>query len=602
MKYWVYKESRILGPFEKEAVSGFPGLDSGTLVCAGDPVGGSWMPAGEFADLSGVAAGGVGPLDDLPSSVGLLDQLQIDCAGLIGDDEFPGAFAEELFQDASLKQGFGDALSTRARDKISELTAQLEVMSRQVLELEAGKTDLTRRLAEKDLELRSHGDAIAPADPAAVVPEEAPPLAELSQAPPPPPVLFEPPPAPAPEPVAAPKTLSFDKPKSFQIVPTVRSFKILGADEDVPEAAPSSVAEFKVEPVIETPAPGAAAPESVAAVPEPPQPAEPVVPEPAFVPVPVMELVTPPFALPERPQPSIPTPSFPPPNTLNLLQPVPDLASAELVGPPSTASEGADAVAARFAKPELAPATGAAKRQGRSNKTFLIGGGALVTVLMILGVIFMRQPKEDLKQMTTLDDGKAPIGLPADDGDAASPRIAKPKLAETSPAAAPLAPPPGPSAEHLAAIALVKDFPLDGSRGTIGRWLQYSYTASPDAGAEEWNASSTGDKTVLVEYRLVSSAAEGKGALYLFEVDPNGLVRGKNPEARQMLAGGPPPEAPRAKKKTPKKAGPKRAAKRPAAVEESKEVPLLPLPDSGELRPPAEDDGTFGSDTVNPGI
>ena len=52
MKYWVYKESRILGPFDKEAVSGLPGLDSGTLVCAGDPAGNSWMPAGELTELS----------------------------------------------------------------------------------------------------------------------------------------------------------------------------------------------------------------------------------------------------------------------------------------------------------------------------------------------------------------------------------------------------------------------------------------------------------------------------------------------------------------------------------------------------------------------
>ena len=51
MKYWVYKESRILGPFDKEGVSGLPGLDSGTLVCEGDPSGGSWLPAGEIKDL-----------------------------------------------------------------------------------------------------------------------------------------------------------------------------------------------------------------------------------------------------------------------------------------------------------------------------------------------------------------------------------------------------------------------------------------------------------------------------------------------------------------------------------------------------------------------
>ena len=250
-----------------------------------------------------------------------------------------------------------------------------------------------------------------------------------------------------------------------------------------------------------------------------------------------------------------------------------------------------EAVPARFAKPEPAPPTGEIKRPGRNNKAFLIGGGALVILLIIVGVIFMRQPKEDLRQMAALDDGKAPIGLPTEDPALAPPPVVTPQVAP---------PPSGPSPEQVAAIEAVKDFPLDGERGTVGNWLQYSYTASPGAGTEEWNASSTGDGGMLVEYRLVPGAAGGNGALYLFEIDPNGLVMGKNIEARQMLAGSPPPEAPKAKKKPVKKTAPKRA-RRPV-YEEPKEVPLLPLPDAGELRPPAEDDGTFGSDTINSGL
>ncbi len=723
MKYWVYKESRILGPFDKEAVSGLPGLDAGTLVCAGDPAGGSWTPAGELSELAGLPDGGSGSLDDFPSTSGLLDQLQIDSAGLIGDDEFPASLAEDLFQDASFKKDFKDILSPsanaeeaearRAREKISELTAQLEAMYRHVSNLEAAQTDLSRRLAAKDLELRSRGVAPAaqasaapaapegvktflspapppipggpppvaavPASPAAepssewpeapvgggfpsfaggaFTPPEAPPPAETlpaasaapvelpapdlpaipsfaSAAAAPPELPTIPPPA-VPVEAPAPKKLSFGKPHSFKIVPTKKSFKVLGAEDAAPGVSSNPVPEFKVEPIAEaaqTPPPAAMPPVPTPApmpvVPPPPISLAPIVPPPAPVvmapatpaPIPAMApMTTPepsavinPFTVPSQPEPAVPTPVAPPPNTLSRSQPVPDLTGGDMAGssdataqvpPPATmarsggasaAAPADDALAARFAKPEPAPPTGEIKKPGRSNKPFLIAGGVLVTLLVVLGVIFMRQPKDDLRQMTTLDDGKAPIGVTVDEGAVAPPPMVKPRIAETPEPA----PAPGPSAEHLAAIEAVKDFPLDGDRGTVGRWLQYSYTASPGAGTEEWNASATGENTVLVEYRLVPGSTVGKGALYLFEVDGNGIVMGKNIEARQMLAGGPPPEAPKARKKPVKKAAPKRRA----VIEEPQEVPLLPLPDSGELRPPAEDDGTFGSDTINSGI
>lgn len=694
MKYWVYKESRVLGPFDKEAVSGFPGIDAGTLVCAGDPAGGSWVPAGE---LEGLAPRSFAPPLDDPSSGSLLDDLQIDAAGLINDDDFPSSFSEELFQDAGFKKDFSDLLSDRiapdeasarkARETISALTAQLEAMYRRVSELEAGQTDMARKLAAKDAAARAPAPAAAAAapdapaagktflspapppiqggaPPVAAVPTPLEPVGEWPAAPPagaggfpsfgggalPPspaapelpsiPALASSDAPPAPlelEPTApiAPKPLAFAKAKTFKAVPTVKSFKIVGPEHAPAPASQNPVPEFKFEPIVEEPAavPPPPPPPPAAAAFEPP-PAAVLPPVPVFAPPPVQlspapapapfpapqaAPITNPFSLPARPDlaplsavvpPPMPTP-VPPPNTLSRSQPVPDLTGgsegteqlppmtmARSAGSAAVDEPAADGAAARFAKPEPAPPTGEIKKPGRNNKVFLIGAGALVVLLMILGVIFMRQPKDDLKQMTTLDDGKAPLGVAPDDAASAPPPIVKPKLAPEPPPQAAPAPPPGPSAEHAAAMEAVKDFPLDGGRGTVGRWLEYSYTASPGAGTEEWNASTTGDNTVLVEYRLVPGSSGGRGALYLFEVDGNGIVMGKNIEARQMLAGGPPPQAPKAKKKPAKKA----PSRRREAVESPKEVPQLPLPDSGELRPPAEDDGSFGSDTVNSGI
>ncbi len=668
MKYWVYKESRILGPFDKEGVAGLPGVDEGTLVCSGDPAGDAWVPAGTVG-LGTAAPPGSG-LDELPSSGSLFDQLQIESSGLVGDDDFPGALAHDLFQDADYKKGFADLLSAggpssddearRAREKVSELTVQLEHLYRHIAQLEAGHTDLSRRLAEKNLELRQRGvageSAPAPAVPESFAPapadttppapadwaqpgslppifgDVAPPsklvvpgVADLPAtpeppAPPAPPALPTEAAAPALPEIPAPKPQGFAKPKSFKVVPTAKSFKVVGAtDAAAAPPPPTAAAPAPVEPP--PPAPVAAPAPVIEPVAPPPPPPPPPAPEPVVVappaPTPAPIDFAPPAQSPFAPvEPPAATPIPPPPNTLSRSQeapPVPDLGATaaapfgEAAPPPETLARrgGAietpaeappgDAVAARFAKP-APPETGEPK-PARSNKKFYVAGGVLLALLLGVAVLFMRQPKDDLKQMASLDDGKPPVGLPADDGQA--PPIAKPRMAEPEPAPAP-APPPGPSAEYEAAIAAVKDFPLDGGRGTVGRWLQYSYTASPGAGTEEWNASTTGENTILVEYRFVPApGGSGRGALYLFELDGIGLVIGKNIEARQMLAGGPPPdEAPKKKPKPAKK----KAVKRRPAVEEPKEVPLLPLPDSGELRPPAEDDGRFGSDTINSGI
>ncbi|MDE2292483.1 MAG: hypothetical protein KGL53_10400, partial [Elusimicrobia bacterium] len=170
-----------------------------------------------------------------------------------------------------------------------------------------------------------------------------------------------------------------------------------------------------------------------------------------------------------------------------------------------------------------------------------------------------------------------------------------------------------PEATLDAAVKMVKDFPLDGGRGSVAQWLQYSYSASPDAGKEEWNASAIGGDSYLVEYHFIPAKAGGPDIHYLFQADMGkGFVIGKNLDAKRMLAGGSPaPAAKPAPRKPAKKAvrrkprarrRVRRVVPRPRPKAEPKEVPLLPLPSEGELRPPAEDDGAFGTDTVHSGL
>lgn len=715
MKYWVYKDARILGPFDKDAFAGLPGVDSTTLVSAGDSAAsgeGGWLPAGEISDLAGVAAdpGASWPHDELPSTYGLLDKLQLESAGLIGDDDFPGA-GEDLFQDADQKKNFADLLNPRpaaaeaelrrSKDRVSELTIQLEMLYKRVAELESSQTDLMHRLAEREAAFRLQQTQTPPAAaPAASAPAVAPPPVlpsppPLSRAAAVPPQTQEPPaagapqewpsalpggvipsfpslgrpaseppaipplaaapspaaapsaPAPAPaQPAAeeaAPKKASYPKALHFKSVPTIKSFRAASADahiESKPPAAEDAVPAPITAPIpapvsVPPPAPAPISLQTPAPVPVPAPVEAPVV-APPPIPAPAPEAAPPapaaaaafedmagaPAATPASaaaPAPAAtpaPTqaPAAAPPATMSFAWGgQPEASVATPAAPPSTQE-----VLARLSKPAPAPQT-APPRPARSNKPFLAAGAALVALLGIIGYFMLRQPK-DLKQMVSLDDSRAPLGVsPADD--AARIPLVKPKIAEApvaapapiaSPEPAPAAPPageqasgsqPAAQAELDAAETLVKDFPLDGGRGTVAQWLQYSYNASPDAGKETWSASATGDKGYLVEYRFIPTARGGADVHYLFAADMSmGLVFGKNLEAQRMLAGSAPRLADEKAKPKAKPRPAKRAVKRAAVVEPPKEVPLMPLPNEGELKPPAEDDAAFGTDTVNSGL
>ncbi len=580
MKYWVYKDSRILGPLDKDGVAGLPGLDADTLVCAGESSAtgeGDWRPAGDVADLAALPLnrGTEWLVDDQSVAFSLLDALQIDSAGSVGDDEFSGT-AEPLFQDARLGRAFADrppplkvddAELRRANDRAAELLAQLETLRKRVAELEAGQ---------------------APS----LAPPEAPDV-----------------PAPAEMPVSAPSLRTAFRRKAFKIVPTAKAFRIAAA-EGPPAAGASPTPEAEAAPLApaELETASAPAPDAVAFEAAP-------TPEPASAPS-IFEAIA---------QETAPPPAAAPPTVFSFgnaaqskpEEPLPPPAAVfsavdDMVGEPP-----AQEALARFAKPAPAPAA-EAPRASRSSKPFLVVTAALVIVMAAVGALFLRHPK-DLKQMADLDDGRARVGAEQAE-DAPRPAAVKPeKIAPPAGVAAPAAPQAssagGASAGEAsqaassaaldAAVSAVKNFPLDGERGTVAQWLQFSYSASPDAGKESWNASETADKTYLVEYRFTPSA-RGDEVHYLFEVDMGrGFVIGKNLDAKSVLAGGPRAAAKQAKPQAKRRnqvARPKKTVKRAIADRPPKDVPLLPLPKAGELRPPAEDDGTFDAETDNSGL
>ena len=294
-----------------------------------------------------------------------------------------------------------------------------------------------------------------------------------------------------------------------------------------------------------------------------------------------------------------------PPITMNMGAPATEESTGIVSGdffPSPLAST--DELLARFSKPEPALITGVPKREMSSNKPLMIIVGVVLCLIVSVGVIFLRQPKEELKHMTALDDGKAPIGAAnLDEGNLVAPPVApKPELASTQEPST-----KGPASDQAAAIKMVKEYPLEGNRVSVGNWLQYSYTASPNAGTESWNASLTADNTVLVEYRFVSRAAGGTPVVYLFEADmKRGLVSGKNLEARQMLVGGAKPAVVKAASKPAAKPV-RRAQKAPVVARAPNKAPAprkasrpsrdpLPLPGSSDLFEPSTEETAFDSE------
>jgi len=730
VKYWVYQDSRILGPFDKDAFSGLPGVDSYTLVSAGDAAAsgeGEWRPASEIPDLAGVSLkrGVAWSPEDPLSTYGLLDRLQIESSGPIDDEDFPGA-TESLFSDAPLNKDFSDLLLPqsaaaeaelrRSKGRVSQLTAQLELLYMRVSELESSESDLAHRLAEKEIALRLKTPAqslmpvaaplsIMPPAAVSLVPPVAAPLtppAEASFMPPAaaplvPPVAapltppaeasfmppaaasltppaeasfmppaaaslvppaeasfvsldavpFAPPglcqewskelpvgvvpssptiasaaptqlaatpPAEAPSavvpspPASAPPSLAdavatapekastkaaFPKPKHFKVVPTIRSFRVVGPDDGAAPSAPVSAPAVEAPADISSVSPPATIPETAMPILTPVSELASIslqsrAPETTAVPVPAAESAAPPpsmVALGEMMQPESATAPASVPIAASAFgfedmacapspaQPPATLAfSGVFEAAPTPAGVPSEQdVLSRLAKPAPAAPT-VSSRSVRSNKPFLFAAAALVALLGVIGYFMLRQPK-DLKQMASLDDGREHLGAQPVDEPSRTPSI-KPSMTAPTPAVEPASPPtvqPEASTELDAVMALVKDFPLDGGRGTVSQWLQYSYNASPDAGKETWSASGAGGQTYLVEYRFVPSARVGAEVHYLFTGDMSmGLVFGKNLEAQRLLAG----SAPRVEEEKPKARSKVKTFSRPATKNSAKRSAL----------------------------
>lgn len=441
----------------------------------------------------------------------------------------------------------------------------------------------------------------------------------------------------------ASKEVKLGAPKKFAPAPKA-------AQAPAPAQSPSQPAsqEPVAPPPVATPTPTPAplAPES-AAIPAPTPPPPPAAAVTELPPMPVLQpqpsaaspsLEPPPMpALAKTPLPSV----TPPPATMAysgfFSAPAPAASASEPIG---TAEKPAatEEVLARLAKPQATEAPSPEKPR-RGDKKFLVISGILIVALVAVVFMFFQDSKS-IPSAVDMGGGQALLGtavegqgpqeppavVPAASGGTQIPgesETAKPPVQEPLPSsptpileaapspAAPVVASPvaipeasAPAAvkdDRQAAIELVKTFPIDGDRGTIGRWLEYSFTASPGF-QEKWDAGAVEGAAYLVQY-TVQDAGTGKNlspaVTYLFEADlERRIVQGKNQAARQLLAGGQAPVQ-KTQRKSSRKSRPRRVVPKPASAPQ--QLPQLPLPLETELLPPGEE-GASRSDAVESGF
>lgn len=648
MRYFVYKDSQIRGPFAPEEL-GSGGLTPEALVCAetvSGRHGGDWLTAGEVAELSAFrssmgASTAVLEEPEISYEVGGLEKLELESLGVPSETEGGEGWLLDIFEDAEFRQRWGDLLPKPSRDpgdlfgaksKITELTSQIESLQARIKELETG---------------RPGKGAAGQADP----------LKGLRR---PTTSSFAPPPSGAQaefqsqgtkftfsgKPKAAPqsgaKPIRFAPSQSFRVIE--KEPHPAQAAQDM-QTAPPAVSGF---PQAGSAPPLAAPPNDFSPPPLPSAPEPSPFPAPQFnaPPTPAPTLAPPPVTLTPSAAPPMtmmfgtpaaaptPAPAFPAFEAPKLqAPPMPDLsasggqglATAVFSGPsvpapgaltPSRANAGAitsagpeagtEDVIARLAKPTAAPVTGV-KPQPRRFPTMAVVGVVGVIALVGLVFVFLRNSR-GLKSMVAMGTDQKPIGAIPDEEPKAPPVILKPapQPVPVPTAPAPAAPAPVAGKDMIpdpgeAAITLVKNYPLAGDRNSVGQWLTFEFTANPaDGNKELWNAGAVDATTFAVEYHVQPGpkSALKEAVAYLFEADVSRkTVKGSNQAARQLLAGG--------DFSKPKKVKKPAVRRRVRAVEpppEPKTVPLLPLPSDSELLPPAADDSSFKTDTVQPGL
>ena len=170
MRYWVYQDSRILGPFDKEELRSVEGLHEASLVCTQGQSGTQemdWVALESVEDLSSVFGASAEVAQQTASAAGSFDQFSNEAHASVDNIGASENWMESIQKDPRLSDLWGGMPEGVGPEKNwelhqgSDLDSRLTEMQAKLDANERRQNEILDRLGEKDRELVEKNKMIA---------------------------------------------------------------------------------------------------------------------------------------------------------------------------------------------------------------------------------------------------------------------------------------------------------------------------------------------------------------------------------------------------------------------------------------------------------
>ncbi|MBI4349655.1 MAG: hypothetical protein HY553_22660 [Elusimicrobia bacterium] len=178
MRYFVYQDAQIMGPFTREDLGQVQGLHGDSLVCPEGSVGNKdteWRSAREIGDLSTLFGAGPGlkaaPALELTAGgpPDFYDRLGEETRSILGGFGYAGEWTSGVFEDPDFFRHWGslvDSATARSEElelaqiKTHDLEKNLDIMGEKLARYERQQNEILERLNQKDRALEEKRKAM----------------------------------------------------------------------------------------------------------------------------------------------------------------------------------------------------------------------------------------------------------------------------------------------------------------------------------------------------------------------------------------------------------------------------------------------------------